>query len=272
VAIVPTRIKKAKDKAPVEKSVQIAENRIISKLRNQQFNSFQELEAAVAREVDIVNSGSFKNMPGSRLSQFAEIEKLELRPLPPNPFEYADWKQVRAGMDYHVQYEGFFYSVPYQYAGKIMHLRATDSVIEVFCGQDRVSSQARCYNTRFRYSTLPEHMPSNHRAIADWTPERFSSWAAKFGPYTQDYICFLMEQRDHPEQAFKTCAGILKKGESLSCADMETICRTAKEKNIYSYKYFNLLFSKMTAEMSEKTPIQHENLRGRNYYGGDTNA
>jgi hypothetical protein len=117
-------------------------------------------------------------------------------------------------------------------------------------------------------------MPSNHRAMTDWTPERFEAWARKFGPETQAYIRFLIQRREHPEQAFKTCAGVLRMGESLSAAGMEAVCRAAKEKNVFTYKYFSMLFKRMASEPNKRpsAPIRHENLRGGSYYGGDANA
>ena len=223
-AIVPARVRKPKDKAPVETGVQIAERRIIAKLRNRQFHGFDEVWEAVRDELEEVNRKPFQKLPGSRLSVFRETEQPQLCPLPPTRYECADWKQVRAGMDYHVQYDGHFYSVPYLYAGKLLELRATAGAIEVFSEHERIASHIRSCVSQIRYVTLPEHMPSNHRAMADWTPERFEAWARKFGPETQAYIRFLIHRREHPEQAFKTCAGILRMGDSLSAAGMEAVC------------------------------------------------
>jgi hypothetical protein len=117
-------------------------------------------------------------------------------------------------------------------------------------------------------------MPTNHRAMVDWTPERFEAWAWKFGPDPLAYIRFLIHRREHPEQAFKTCAGVLRMGDSLSAAGMETVCRAAKEKNVFTYKYFSMLFKHMVQEREKRpsAPIRHENLRGGGYYGGDANA
>ena len=275
VAIVPARVRKPRDKAHAEKGVQIAENRIISKLRNRQFHDFGELWVAVRDEVDTVNRTPFKKLPGSRLSVFLELERPELRPLPLTRYEFADWKKARAAMDYHVAYDDHFYSVPYLYAGKQLEVRATSNAVEVFCDHERIASHIRCYSLRDRYVTLPEHMPSNHRAITDWTPERFDSWARKTGPDTREYIRFLMQRREHPEQAYKTCAGILRMGESLPKSGMEDICRAAKEKNIYTYKYFKILFTQMASDAAgqkQPDPIQHENLRGSGYYGGGEDA
>ena len=273
-AIVPARVRKPKDKAPVETGVQIVERQIIAKLRNRQFHGFGELWEAVQDELENVNSKPFQKLEGSRYTVFKESEQSQLRPLPATRYECADWRQVRASMDYHVQYDEHFYSIPYQYAGKRLDLRVTANVIEVFYDRDRIASHFRNYLNHVRYTTLPEHMPSNHRAMADWTPERFEAWGRKFGPGTEEYIRFLMNKREHPEQAFKTCAGILRIGESLSIADMEDACRTAMEQNVYSYKYFNMLVKRMDAASRKKpsAPIRHQNLRGGSYYGGESNA
>jgi len=274
VAIVPTRVKKPKDKAPAEKAVQIAERRIISKLRNRQYHDFGELWSDVRDELEVVNRAPFKKLPGSRWSVFMETEKSELMSLPTSRYELADWKQAKAGMDYHVQYDDHYYSVSYLYAGKQLLIRATSNAIEVFFDHERVASHVRSYNRSTRYVTLPEHMPSNHRAMVDWTPERFESWAEKYGSNTLDYIRFLMQRREHPEQAYKTCAGILRMGTSVTNTGMEVICRAAKEKNIFTYKYFSLLFKKMMPDLERRQPdpIMHENLRGSSYYGGDGNV
>ena len=273
-AIVPARVRKPKDKAPVETSVQIVERRIIAKLRNRQFHDFGTLWEAVQDELENVNAKPFQKLQGSRYTVFHEIEKSQLRPLPPARYECAEWKQVRASMDYHVQYNGRFYSIPYQYAGKLLDLRATVNVIEVFCDRERIASHLCGHHSHARYTTLPEHMPSNHRAMADWTPVRFEAWARKFGTDTQEYIRFLMSKREHPEQAFKTCAGILRIGESMSATDMEAVCRVALEQNVYSYKYFSMLLKRMNTMRDKKPspPIQHGNLRGGGYFGGEVNA
>ena len=275
VAIVPTRAYKAKDKAPAEKGVQVAERRIIAKLRNRQFHDFNEIWEAVRDELEAVNKEPFKKLPGNRLTVFAETEQPMLRPLPPARYEYAEWKSVKAGMDYHVEYGSHYYSVLYHYADKKLDIRATANIIEIFCDHERIASHIRNYRSDNRYVTLPEHMPSHHRAVSGWSPERFESWARAFGPNTRDYICFLMQRCEHPEQAYKTCAGILRLGKSIGAANMEALCLAAREKNIYTYKYFNMLFKQMPSLRNRETtasPVMHDNLRGNSYYGGGQDA
>ena len=223
----------------------------------------------------MVNHAKFKKIPGSRHSVFVETERGRLLPLPPCRYEYALWKRnSKAGMDYHVEYDGHFYSIPFHYAGKYMDIRATVNVIEVFYEHERIASFPRNYSTAVRYTTMPEHMPSNHRAMVDWTPKRFESWARKFGENTRKYICYLMEKRQHPEQAFKTCAGILRMGESVPTVVMEAACAEALEKNMYSHKYFKIIFQRLSPNKNKNVPeaIQHDNIRGSVYYGGDADA
>jgi hypothetical protein len=121
--------------------------------------------------------------------------------------------------------------------------------------------------------TLSEHMPSAHRAMADWSPERFLSWAGKFGSETEAYVRYLLGRREHPEQAYKTCAGILRMGEGCENTFMETACRTALDTDVYSYKYFNMLLKKLRQQQEQPrqaaAPVRHGNLRGSAYYGGN---
>ncbi|GHU09426.1 integrase [Spirochaetia bacterium] len=264
--IVPARSRRPTDKAPVETAVQIVERRIIAKWRSRQFFSFQEVQQAVHEGLEELNDMPFQKLPGSRRSVFLETEKAELMRLPQRPYEYAQWKKAKVAFDYHVVCDkAHFYSVPYDLVGETVEIRSTSRTIEVFFEGNRVAAHARCYDPRKRYTTEPEHMPKKHQAVADWSPERFISWAAKTGVQTKTFIAALLEQREHPEQAFKTCAGILRLGQSMSPDRMEQLCARALAQNIYTYKMFALLLKEKT-DREQDTPIQHENLRGSRYF------
>jgi transposase len=270
-AIVPARSRKPRDKAPVEKSVQIVEMRIIAKLRDTQFLSLGEVRDAVKAGLETVNNAPFQKMAESRRELFEKLEKHELIKLPAQRYEMAVFKLAKAAFDYHVQFDGHYYSVPYGYAGKQVQIRATQAAIEVLCDGERIACHQRCYAACKRYITNEEHMPEKHRAMADWTPERFRAWAAKTGKNTEAFISRLMEQREQPEQAFKTCAGILRLASTVSPAQMEAACSLALQKRVYSYKYFALLLkeeSQQELALAEPTPIAHGNIRGAAYYGG----
>jgi transposase len=261
--IVPTRPSAAKDKAPVETAVQIVERRVIAKLRHTRFLSLEELSEAFHAEIKTLNDQPFQKLEGSRRSVFLSTELHELRSLPERRYEYAQFKQAKVGFDYHVALDkAHYYSVPYQFAGKDVLIRWNSRTVEVFCEGERIGCHIRSMDPHKRFITEPSHMPGSHRAVADWSPQRFISWAEKTGVKTKEYIASLLERKEHPEQAFRTCAGILRIASTVTPERMEEACALAIEQNVYSYSYFVTLLKSL-----EKTaPIIHENLRGKDYF------
>jgi len=266
-AVVPTRPYSPTDKAPVETSVQIVERQIIAKLRHAKFLSIDELKEAVDECLEILNEQPFQKLKGSRRSVFLETEQHMLMKLPPTRYEYAQFKLAKAGFDYHVALDKFhYYSIPYQFAGKTVQIRITSRIIEVFYEGERIACHVRNNNKRF--TTDKKHMPDSHKAVSEWSPERFLSWAEKTGAKTKEYISWLLKQNDHPEQSYRTCAGILRVGSTVTPQMMEKVCFSALAQNIYSYKYF----VKLLEDKKEQAPIIHENLRGKNYYQGENHV
>ena len=267
--IIPTRPHAARDKAPAETAVQIAPRRIITKLRHFRFMSLEELREAVHEQVEVVNEQPFQKIQGSRLSVFLETEQHMLMKLPSKRYEYAQFKQAKAGFDYHVALDkAHYYSVPYQFAGKMVQIRSTSRTVEVFCEGERIASHIRGSDTNKRFITDPSHMPKSHKAVADWSPQRFLSWAEKTGGKTKEYIAWLLGRREHPEQAYRTCAAILRIGSTVAPERMEGACSQALTNNIYSYAYF----SKLIEGNKRQEPIIHENLRGKDYYQGENHV
>ena len=268
-AIIPTRPYSPTDKAPVETAVQIVERRIIAKLRHTRFLSLDELREAVAEHLEILNKQPFQKLDGNRLSVFLETECDKLMKLQQSRYEIAKFKQVKAGIDYHVALDkNHYYSIPYQYAGKIMQIRSTSRTVEVFFDGERIACHIRSLNDKTHYTTEPSHMPEKHRAVADWSSERFLSWAGKTGVKTKEYIAWLMSIKDHPEQSFRTCAGILRLASTVTSSQMEDACSYALTHNVYSYTYF----SKLLQGRKKQEPIIHGNLRGKDYYKGDSHV
>jgi len=268
-AIVPARPYSPTDKAPVETAVQIIERRIIAKLRHTRFFSLEELGEAFRAELEALNEQPFQKQAGSRHGVFLSTEQHELMRLPPRRYEYARFKQAKAGFDYHVALDKeHYYSVPYQFAGKEVLVRSTSRTVEVFCEGERIACHARSMDPRKRFITELSHMPENHRAVADWSPERFISWAAKTGDKTKSYITWLLDRKEHPQQAFRTCAGILRIGATVTPQRMEEACGLALEHNVCSYSYFVKLFESSKTEK----PLIHENLRGKDYFTGGSHV
>jgi hypothetical protein len=267
-AILPTRPAAPRDKGPVENAVKIVEYKMIAPLRDRQFHSFPELRKEVMTALERVNTMPFQKLPGSRKELFERTEKQALKLLPPSRYEAAAFKLAKVNFDYHVQYEGFYYSVPFQYAHKQVEIRATTRTIEVFCGFERIAVHLRNYNPSKRYTTCFEHMPKNHQAMADWTPGRFKNWAAKIGSETEAYITSLMEARDQPEQSFRTCTAILHLADTAAAGDMEMAAGQALKMRAFGFKSFEIILKRISAAkgIENTEPIKHENIRGSAYY------
>jgi transposase len=267
-AVVPARPRSPKDKAPVETGVQIVERRIIAKLRHSQFFSLEEVREAAAAERETLNDQAFQKLPGSRRSVFLETERHELMKLPAQRYQLAQFKRAKVGFDYHVALDkAHYYSVPYQYAGKEVLIRATSRTVEILCEGERIACHVRAGDSR-RFITDPAHMPQNHRIVSQWSPQRFLSWAAKSGDKTRSYIAALLERTSHPEQAYRTCAGILRLASTVSAERMEQAAGEALAGNIYSYAWFR----KLLEATGKREPVIHGNLRGKAYYEGDSHA
>lgn len=268
-AVIPARPYSPTDKAPVETGVQIIERRIIAKLRHSRFFSLEELTEAFDAELEALNDQPFQKQPGSRRSVFLSDELHELSRLPARRYEYAQFKQAKAGFDYHVALDkAHYYSVPYQFAGREVLVRSTLRTVEVFCDAERIACHIRSMDPRKRFTTESSHMPENHRAVAGWSTERFISWAAKTGEKTRAYIAWLLERKEHPQQAFRTCAGILRIASTITPQRMEEACALALEHNVYSYSYF----VKLLENRKTDKPLMHENLRGKYYFNGGSHV
>ena len=213
-AIVPARPYKPRDKAKVEVAVLLATRWIIAKLRNRQFFSLAELNAAIAVEVAALNARVTRHLGASRQALFEELERPALKPLPAEPYVYAEWKECRLGLDYHVEVEKHYYSVPHQLLREKMWARITARTVEVFHRGKRVAAHVRSSSNR-KHTTVREHMPSSHRRYADWTPERIKRRAGEIGPNTSALVEIILRERTHPEQGFRACVGILRLAKAL---------------------------------------------------------
>ena len=197
-AVVPARPNKPRDKAKVEVAVQVATRWIIAKLRNRRFFSLGELNAAIAELVTALNNRVTRHLGASRRALFDDLERSALKKLPAEPYAYAEWKECRAGLDYHVEIEKHYYSVPHALLRETMWARITARTIEVFHRGKRVAAHVRSSSNR-QHTTVREHMPSSHQRYADWTPERIQRQANEIGPKTSALVEIILRERTHPE-------------------------------------------------------------------------
>ena len=196
LAVVPARVRKPRDKAKAEVGVQIVERQILAPLRNRTFFSLREANEAVRELLTELNTKPFQKLPGNRQSAFEDLDKPALQPLPATGFEVASWKKAKVNIDYHVEVEGHYYSVPYQHAKQSVELRLTSATVEVFYQGKRIASHLRALlgaRSKGRYTTLTEHMPKAHRRHADWSPARLIGWAEKTGEATASVVTHSLE-------------------------------------------------------------------------------
>lgn len=266
-AVIPTRVAKPKDKALGENAVQQVERWVLAPLRKQRFFSIHELNQAMKKQLDWLNDRPLTGQTQSRRELFEQMEKHALQPLPAYPFDYLEVKHAKVHLDYHVSFRKHFYSVPHQYTRKTVLIRASERMVEIYCDQKRIACHVRCDRTG--YSTEKEHLPANHRWYLEWSPERFTQWASKIGPQTETLIRKALASRHHPEQAYRSCLGILNLAKTFGKERLEVASTLALEAGVVSYKAVkHILDTKKDAleALSQPEPIAHEHIRGQNYY------
>jgi transposase len=270
IAVIPTRVRKPKDKAKAEVGVQVVERWILARLRNRTFFNLTDLNEAIGELLDELNARSMEHLERSRRELFEELDRPALKPLPEQPYEFAIWKKARVNIDYHVEFEKHYYSVPYTLIHKEVYVRATQLAIEIYHNNKRVASHRRI-KAPGRHTTVAEHMPPAHQKYLEWSPERLVNWAKKTGPHTAQLVHVLLQSRRHPQQAYRSCLGLLRLGDRYGQERLEAACRRALPAGIHSYKGVkNILDAKLDQveieEPSAVIPASHENVRGQEYY------
>jgi len=274
-AIIPTRVRKPKDKPNVEGSVNLVSMWITAALRDEQFFSLSELNSAIMEKLKTLNSNEFQKKEGSRLSVFLGEEKPLLAALPATRFELADWRQPTVQFNYHIAVDKMYYSVPFHYIRNDVDVRVTETMIEVFYHQNRIASHRRLYGRPGQYSTFDEHMPEEHRKYLEWNGDRFRKWAEKIGDNTHAVIDGLLTSGRVEQQSYRSCMGLLKLAEKHSPEKLEEACKKALVfSNSPSYKSIKNIMVTMkdipAIEPQEVTKNNHHGItRGAKYYRGD---
>ena len=268
--VLPTRPYKPKDKAKVEVGVQVVERWILARLRHFQFFSLLELNREISRLLDDLNQRPFKRLPGSRKSTFEALDRPALKPLPAQDYTFAVWKSAKVSIDYHVAYQGHFYSAPYRLAGERVDLRVSARAVEIFHQQQRVAGHLR-ETDQGRYTTLTEHMPKAHQRHSAWTPGRLLNWALSIGPATRDVVRWQLESKPHPEQGYRSCLGLLSLSRRYGKARLDAACFRALKVGSPTTRSVQSILEQGLDQIRESSPKtsplpEHDNIRGPRYY------
>ena len=266
VAVIPARPRKPKDKAKAEVAVQIVERWVLARLRHHTFFSLAELNQCIRALLADINNRPFKQLPGCRRSAFEQLDQPALKPLPAAPYQYVAIKPVKVNIDYHVEYKPHFYSVPHQYVGERLELHASDTLVEIYFRRQLVATHPRKYT--YGFTTNPAHMPRHHQAQQQWSPGRLKRWAADIGSDTLTWVSDQLERREHPEQAYKVCLGLLNLSKQYPATRLNGACRIANAAGLNRLKQIKAILKSNRDQLPEQLslaaelPQDHENIRG----------
>lgn len=271
VAVMPTRPRKPRDKAKVESAVQVVQRWIVMRLRNRRFFSVAQINEAI-REllIDLNNRPFRKRREESRASLFAKIDRPALQLLPACRYDLSHWAQARVNIDYHVAFDGNWYSVPYSLTGEAVEVRSTPATVEIFHRGKRVASHLRSRD-RNKAVTQNEHRPKSHQAHLEWPPSRMIQWAGKVGPNTAQVVERILNSKPHPEMGYRACLGIIRLAAKYSTERLEHAAERAVLTGAVSYKSVqSMLQNGLDRQASQQPPPrsspEHENLRGPEYF------
>jgi transposase len=271
--ILPARAYKPRDKALVENAVRLVYTRIYAKLRGMTFFSLQELNAAILIALEVHNNGPLKGRNYSRRQQFNDIEASALAPLPTLRYELKKQHFATVMKNGHVCLgaDKHYYSVPYRFIKKKVKLLYSVHSVEIFYHYERIALHTRD-KTPHGYTTEKDHMASTHQFVSDWSPEMFINWAATIHENVHAYVKSVLAVKKHPEQAYKSCLGILALGKKYGNERLINACKRGLNYGVYNYKLINEILLKgldtiTDEEISEQLKMPaHDNIRGENYY------
>ncbi len=271
--VLPARAYRPRDKALVENAVRISYSRVYAKIRHQEFYSLKELNEAILVALEEHNNMMLSGRNYSRKQQFDEIEKSTLQPLPTTRYEMKKQHFATVMKNGHAALgpDKHYYSVPYRFIGRKVKILFTRKTVEIFYNYQRIALHART-KSPYQYTTDKEHLASTHRFVSDWTPDRFLTWAEAIHEDVKIFITKVLDKKQHPEQAYKSCVGILGFAKKVGNERLTAACQRALGYGIYNYKTIQNILEKgldsdQDTELTEGPSMpDHDNIRGENYY------
>ena len=276
--VIPARPRRARDKAKAEQGVQLAERWILAVLRRRTFTSIEELNQAIAELLERLNERPFRKREGCRRSLFEALDRPALKPLPPSPYVFGEWKQATVHVDYHLEIDHNYYSTPFALIGKRLDVKVSASTVEIFHRGQRVASHPRLLG-RGQHHTDPSHRPPSHRFYLEWTPERFIRWAATVGPRTAKFVERILHDKPHPELGYRACLGVMRLAKSYPSERMEAAAERALSLRVHTLRSLKSILERgldrQAIEPAQDTMLPvptHPNVRGADYFAQEEGA
>jgi transposase len=273
ITILPARAYRPRDKALVEGAVKIAYSRIYAPVRKAIYHTLAELNAAIKEALEVHNSQPLKGRNYSRRLQFEEVERETLSPLPALRYEFKKQHQATVMKNGHVclGVDKHYYSVPYRFIGKKVKILYSRSNMEVYYHYERIAMHKRI-KSPYSYTTDKDHLATTHRFVTEWTPDKFLEWAASIHEDVRLYILKILDRKQHPEQAYRSCVGILSFAKKAGNERLASACRRALGYDIYNYKTIQQILENNMDQyedslFADELPMpNHDNIRGEDYY------
>jgi transposase len=277
VAIIPARPYRARDKAKAEVGVQVVQRWIVAALRKRKFFSLAEVNQAIAELLVRLNERPFRKRPGSRATLFAQLDQSALKPLPAARYQFGEWEKARVNLDYHIEVERHFYSVPYALVHQEVDVHVTGDTIEILHRGVRVASHVRSWEAA-KPSTLPEHMPKAHQKHVGRTPSRLIEDAQQVGPVTAELVAAILAAKRHPEQGYRSCLGILRLAKTYPVERMEAAARRCLRARAYNFQSMDSILKNqldrlpLPSDPPSRPVVDHDNIRGADYFDSPPGA
>lgn len=276
--VLPARVRKPRDKAKAEAGVLVAQRWILAVLRNRTFYSLSELNHAIAELLEKLNTRIMRHVGKSRQDLFESIDRPALKPLPPTRYEYAEWKKVKVNIDYHIEFDHHFYSVPYSLVHERLQARGNAQTVEIFFKGRRIASHLRSH-LKGEHTTLKEHMPPAHRASAEWTPSRMIQWGNSIAPSVGRVIEEILKKQPQVEWGFRPALGVIRLGDQYGTDRLVKAAEKALAMNSPHYRTLKTMLKtgmesvplertgrKQPPDQNQLSLLQNENVRGKGYY------
>ena len=277
VAIIPARPYRARDKAKAEVGVQVVQRWIVTALRKRKFFCLEEVNQAIAELLVRLNERPFRKREGSRATLFAQLDQPALKPLPAARYQFGEWKRPRVNIDYHIEVERHYYSVPYALVHQEVDVHLTTDTVEVLYRGVRVASHVRAHEPA-KATTLTEHMPKSHQKYVGRTPSRLIEDAQQTGPYTGQLVEAILAAKRHPEQGYRSCLGILRLAKSYPAERMEAAARRCLRARAYNCQSMDSILKNqldrlpLPGDPPTQPAVEHDNIRGADYFDSPPEA
>jgi len=277
VAIIPARPYRARDKAKAEVGVQVVQRWIVAALRRRKFFSLAEVNQAIAELLARLNERPFRKRPGNRATLFAQLDQPALKPLPATRYQFGEWEKARVNIDYHIEVERHFYSVPYALVHQEVDVHVTGDTIEILHRGVRVASHVRSWEPA-KASTLPEHMPKAHQKHVGRTPSRLIEDAQQVGPVTGQLVEAILAAKRHPEQGYRSCLGVLRLAKTYPVERVEAAARRCLRARAYNFQSMDSILKNqldrlpLPGDPPSRPIVDHDNIRGADYFDSPPEA